>query len=394
MPQRTHRFGKSLPQLVFLAAALSLLSAVVRRERMELLRATRARKRKIRVAPRRIAASLAFATLFFAGAAFSAGAGNTLVNLVDSSGQPAASSDTTSTDVTTSTDSTATTEPTTTDSAPAEPQPAPQQAAEAAPADQPAADGQPAADQQPSADARRGATGQPATAATMSNTAIAQAQLQKRARTGLVTSKSPTSSAGQKQHGRPTNDFFRAPPVIAPQPQLLRKKFEREPEADEPNVAATVWLQRALPDPTPPSRRLKPAFARRLLRVSKANHVDWALTLAVLRARGDRGAVPADKANLVRLTRRLASLHAKRDAWTTALSLEGKPTFADRTVALKNLYRAVGIKALVKGLRLGKAVPLEADPERQADHDLPGWPLRHRGGTRQHPRSGADRVPR
>jgi hypothetical protein len=129
----------------------------------------------------------------------------------------------------------------------------------------------------------------------------------------------------------------------------LRQAVEREPEADEPNVAATVWLYRDLPDPTPPSRRLKPAFAHQLARVSKRNHVDWALALAVLRARGDRGAVPASGAQLRTLTTRLARQGAKRDAWGSVLSLEGRTSFADRTIALKNLYRAVGLKALVKG---------------------------------------------
>ena len=114
-------------------------------------------------------------------------------------------------------------------------------------------------------------------------------------------------------------------------------------------MAATVWLYRDLPDPTPPSRRLKPAFARQLARVSARNHVDWALALAVLRARGDRGAVPASGAQLRSLTKRLAHQGAKRDAWGSVLSLEGKTSFADRTIALKNLYRAVGLKALVKG---------------------------------------------
>ena len=36
------------------------------------------------------------------------------------------------------------------------------------------------------------------------------------------------------------------------------------------------------------------------------------------------------------------------------LSLEGRTSFADRTIALKNLYRAVGLKALVKGFDWAK----------------------------------------
>lgn len=83
--------------------------------------------------------------------------------------------------------------------------------------------------------------------------------------------------------------------------------------------------------------------------MSKRNHVDWALTLAVLRARGDRGAVPASGAQLRSLTERLGRQDSKHDAWGSVLSLEGKTAFADRTIALRNLYRAVGLKALVKG---------------------------------------------
>ena len=83
MPQRTKRSGKSLFHMLFLTAALSLLSAVVRRERKQLIMSTKARTKKVRVAPRRVAASLAFATLFFAGAALSAGAGNSVTGLFD-----------------------------------------------------------------------------------------------------------------------------------------------------------------------------------------------------------------------------------------------------------------------------------------------------------------------
>ena len=97
MPQRTPRPGKRLFHLLFLTAALSLLSAVVRRDRSKVLSASRARTRKIRVGPRRIAVSLAFATLFFAGAALSAGAGNSVIGLIDSSEESALSADTTTT---------------------------------------------------------------------------------------------------------------------------------------------------------------------------------------------------------------------------------------------------------------------------------------------------------
>jgi hypothetical protein len=163
-----------------------------------------------------------------------------------------------------------------------------------------------------------------------------------------------TGLAAARPNGKPDNGFDRQPPVLQSQPRALRAPLDREPEADEPNVAATVWLYRALPDPTPPSRRLKPAFARQLARISARNNVDWALTLAVLRASGERGARPAAKARLQTLTKRLQSLRSRRNAWSSVLALEGRTTFADRTVALQNLYRAVGLKALVKGFDWAK----------------------------------------
>ena len=140
--------------------------------------------------------------------------------------------------------------------------------------------------------------------------------------------------------------------MILSQPKTLR--FDREAEADEPNVAATIWLNRALPDPTPPSSRLKPKFARQLARISARNNVDWALTLAVLRSSGERGAVPASKTRLLTLAKELHAAHSQRNAWSSVLSLEGRTAFADRTIALKNLYRAVGLKALVKGFDWAK----------------------------------------
>jgi len=350
MPQRTHRFGKSLTQLLFLAAALSLLSAVVRRERRELLQTSRARKRKVRVAPRRIAASLAFATLFFAGAALSAGAGDTVVQFVEGGGSDSAMSSEATT-------STATTE----DQVPPEATPAEPVEPEAT-AVEPAAQPEEAAalaESEPSAEEGPPAQSQPSSApADSSPTAGLQAQLQQRARAALASNAAPSGAQaphkGVKQHGDRSDSFDRAPPVLQSQPLAIRRQFEREPEADEPNVAATIWLQRQLPDPTPPSRRLEPAFARQLLRVSARNHVDWALTLAVLRASGERGAVPASRDRLRGLAKRLASLQARRNAWTSVLALEGRTTFADRTIALQNLYRAVGLKALVRGFEWAK----------------------------------------
>ena len=331
MPHRRHRPATSLTRLAFLAAALSLLGAVLGRERSKLQSTSPARRRKIRLAPKRLAASLAFATLFFAGAAFSAGAGNTVVKLID----PSSSSDESalSADATTST---ATTGEQTPASAPS--------ATEATPAD-PAA---PAADDtSPSEPHPAGAPQSQQPSASPEQTA--QAQVTQQARKQLAAAHASPSHEGARQRGHHGSELHRAPPVIKPQPLALRAPVDREPEADEPGVAATIWLQRLLPDPTPPSRRLKAGFARRLTRVSARNHVDWALTLAVLRARGERGSMPATLGRLQSLTKRLAGLGHGRNAWTQALALEGQTSFADRTVAMQRLYHAVGIQALVHG---------------------------------------------
>ena len=335
--------------MLFLSAALSLLSVLVRKERRQLVLTARDRRKKVRVAPRRIAASLAFATLFFAGAALSAGAGNGVVQLIDPTSESAATADTT-TDTTTRPPFGRTCGShngcRTTDRRPS---------SRLRPSRPPAAEpqssqvGSTAQTAPPAAPASQSPDG------TASNTNVAGVRSTLKARLHAGLRKPGVASTA---HARPGSGQMvparllrpQVPPVVkAMKVAPLRKAVEREPEADEPNVAATVWLYRDLPDPTPPSRRLKPAFAHQLARVSKRNHVDWALTLAVLRARGDRGAVPASGAQLRTLTTRLARQGAKRDAWGSVLSLEGRTSFADRTIALKNLYRAVGLKALVKG---------------------------------------------
>lgn len=115
-----------------------------------------------------------------------------------------------------------------------------------------------------------------------------------------------------------------------------------------------MWLDRDLPDPTPPSRRLTRAFARDLKAASRQAKVRWADVLAVLRARGDRSQAPAGRAGLNALASRLAELGARRDSWDAFLALEGRTSFADRALALSRYHRAVGLSALVRGLEWAK----------------------------------------
>jgi hypothetical protein len=120
-----------------------------------------------------------------------------------------------------------------------------------------------------------------------------------------------------------------------------------------------VWLHRTLPDPTPPAARLAPGFARALVQTSRANHVDWALLLGVLRASGHKDAWPASERSLRQLASRLYRLKANTDEWRAALALGGRTAFADRAIALTRYNRAVGLSALVRGLLAQKAA-LEA----------------------------------
>jgi hypothetical protein len=122
------------------------------------------------------------------------------------------------------------------------------------------------------------------------------------------------------------------------------------PEIEHEHGEATVWLNRALPDPTPASARLARSFARNLAATSRRHGADWAIVLGVLRAQGERGSVPATPAQLDALAARLA--HKK--AWKGALALSGRTAFADRAEALADLYRSVGIEALVIGFEAAK----------------------------------------
>jgi hypothetical protein len=323
MPQRRHRLTNSTVALALTAAALALLAMLPNR------------RRKIRLAPRRLAASLAFTTLFFAGAAFTAGAGNEVAQFLEPGEQSAA----TTTDTTTTT---------------TEEQPAAEAAA--------APEGWQLSQKSSSAESEKlsSATAQPSassgayraqerSAPQSAWRSRASAPTQAQAQASRVRVRPAATPAWVKRAA----SFNRAAPMVTPLPRALRT-VEREPEADEPGVSATVWLHRALPDPTPPSRRLRPAFARRLATVSARNHVDWALVLGVLRASGERGAIPASPARLQSLAAQLAKLGARRSPWSAVLALRGRTAFADQATALQHYNRAVGLRALVKGLEWAK----------------------------------------
>jgi hypothetical protein len=119
----------------------------------------------------------------------------------------------------------------------------------------------------------------------------------------------------------------------------------------------------------PAARRLDAAFAARLERIAGRAGVAWELTLAVLRVRGMDGEIPATRAQLRRLVRRLARLGARTDprgavrrlakAAPSAAELGPRlltrePTFVERVVALTHYNKAVGLVGLVRGLEAVK----------------------------------------
>jgi hypothetical protein len=309
---------------------------------------------------KRVAVTFALATLFVAGAAFSAGAGNQVRTMLE--GQ--ATADAAAVDEQTTTDATTTT-------APAEPASAAAPSDDvSAPAEAPTTDdtapaaaaAAPAAPAAPSAPAAA-----PAVAAAPAASVAAAAKAVQRAAVSSPTvtraGKRPQArrSSGRRTYARTMRAAARKHTFRTSRPPELVKAAP--PDLDgAASGSATVWLNRALPDPTPPALRLKPQFARRLLAVSRNQRTDWALMLGVLRSEGHNGSAPADLSGLRGLASRLGAMgtHAGTQ-WAAMFSLSSSTSFADRAVALSHYYRAVGLTALVRGLvaekgALGKKV--------------------------------------
>jgi len=314
-------------------------------------KATRARSG---FSKRRLATSLAFATLFFAGAAFSAGAGDLVVGAVEGT------TDATQTDTTTEAQDPA---PPPTETAPADP----------APAD-PADPGDPSADPADgggdSGSADGGSTDQPSDPADPAGQPSDDGAAPAPGGEDGSSAGSDGSAGGSNDGSQP--DTQPDPPAAGPgseshagdgasshasdsSPVDVNAAHDSAVAAEAAGSWGTFWLQRTLPDPTPPAKRLDPRFARMVAKVTKAEHVDWALVLGVVRARGHRGRVPASKYQVERLSRNLHRLHAAKDPWQAVLGLEGRTAFADRAVALARYDRAVGLRTLVRGLVASKS---------------------------------------
>jgi hypothetical protein len=291
---------------------------------------------------RRLATTLVFTTLFFAGASLAAVAGNQFGPLTaEDSQQLAGDTTTTTTDTGTAlvaTDaSTAVGAPVDAGAAPAA---ASTDATLAADATATPADTTPVDDTTPPASLRR-----PSSAATAAT---------------------PATTSGRKPSAKQSAKAANGWKATKLRTILLPKlKPAPAPEVEGPPAAATIWLNSQLPDPTPPALRLSPKFASNLKVTAKAAGLDWATMLGILRARGATGHTPADRTTLHKLAGRLASYGPANGDWARMVSYSGDTSFADQAAALARYDRAVGLKGLVGGLEAAKkaiATRLLTDP--------------------------------
>jgi hypothetical protein len=304
---------------------------------------------KRRSTARRVAVGTVLTMTFFAGAAFTAGAGNEVAAKLDSSELSAPAQAPASAD------------PSASDAAPA-----------AAPTADPAPDAAPAADPTAAPAPADAPAAAPETAPAVSAGEVAGSGsgVPAQASAAPAVSASAPSAAAPSQAAPAAPQTPSAKKSRVELPYLLPKQRPARPNprkrsgsartavratvtqeaAESPGLAPVVWLNRVLPDPTPPSRRLDPAFAKRLSLVSRRAHVDWALMLGVMRAQGATSSMPATPGQLRTLAAQLA-LFRGRDAWNAALALTGRTSTADQAIALQHYDRAVGLAALVDGLQ-------------------------------------------
>jgi hypothetical protein len=389
MPQRNTSRGLVLRLVLFTLAGWLLWALgrnsdapagrepeTVSRAVPEAATSTRTREKR-RGGKRRLATALAFTTLFFAGAAFSAGAGDLVVSALEGSTTCTTEADTAEAATEESCDVAGTEEESADDPAAGE-EGTSEEASEPAPDESSSDDGQASDADEGGADASTGddsAGEQPAEGGDQSTDDGSADDGSADEGSSEDGGQAGDGNAGDDQSGDNQGDEPDASsePDHHPLPDAgsdeagLTSALDSDPELEFDGGAGygVVWLHRTLPDPTPPAARLDPGFARALVRTSKAHHVDWALVLGVLRASGHKQSRPASQGTLDRLAGRLFALRANRDAWQAALAYSGRTGFADRAVALERYNRAVGLRALVRGL-LAEKTELErrvlADP--------------------------------
>jgi hypothetical protein len=324
----------------------------------------RARARSGGFSKRRLATTLAFTTLFFAGAAFSAGAGDLVAEALEADGSCQVEAAEAEAAPEESCEPAESTEATATDEAPSEeasepaPEPAPSEEDQAEesgdgesgePADEQPAEQEPAQEGGEPADEGSGSGGADKPEQDGSNPDPAEENDEWSDEP--VEEHEPDAGPGSPAHagdGEGSHDHGHDVGLTDADSASEELDFDGAGHG-------VVWLNRTLPDPTPPASRLAPAFARALARTSASKHVDWALVLGVLRASGHKSSWPASQRSLTQLSSRLFALKANTDEWRAALALGGRTAFADRAIALTRYNRAVGLRSLVRGLEARKS---------------------------------------
>jgi hypothetical protein len=314
---------------------------------------------------RRLATSLAYATLFFAGAAVMAGAGTETVDLVNGATVESTSTTTdqsaTTTEETSSTEETSTTQETSSEPAPVETSTDTSQdensqgtsggggSVDSGQTTGPVDTGQPSDDgAAPASGDEDGSPADDGGSAGGSNDGAGGGNGADNPADGP-----DTPAAGPDS---PSHAGDKTPPSSSDQSEVEElAAHDADVAAETAGAFATIWLHRTLPDPTPAAKRLDARFAGMLKRTAKQQDVDWALVLGVVRARGNLGRWPATRRDVVSVSKQLHDLHASKDAWQAVLGLAGRTGFADRTIALSRYFHAVGLHALVRGLVASKA---------------------------------------
>src|SRR5438552_12087669 len=281
---------------------------------------------------RRLATTLVFTTLFFAGASLAAVAGNQFGPLTGEDSQQLAG------DTTTTTATDAGTTPAAVDQT-------------AAPVDAGAGPAAASTDATAATDAAAAPTDATSTEPVVDDT-TPPASLRG---SSSAPAAAPANASGPKQSAKQSAKAANGWKATKLRTILLPKlKPAPPPEIEGPPSAATIWLNSQLPDPTPPALRLSPKFPSNLKATAKGAGLDWATVLGILRARGATGHTPADRATLRKLSFRLASYGPAKGDWARIVSYSGDTSFADRAAALARYDRAVGLRGLVKGLEAAK----------------------------------------
>src|SRR4051812_21747792 len=294
--------------------------------------------------PARLAFAGTFVTLFFAGAALTAGAGDQVAQLVEGGQSVAvATTDAATTDAAPAPDAAPPAETT----APAPPprvgppdEPVDVNAAPAAPAPAPAPEA-PATTTVADAPTTEAPTAEAATPAPTASEAADSDQARVAVHSAVPTA-APTAQPASTKAKPARKRTVR---------KLVVVKATPDPEVDTPGVGSVVWLNRPLGDPTPPADRLTRPFARNLWATARDTGADWALVLGVVRAQGGHGRVPADAASVRLIATRLAELQKSGKSETEAVqALLADDLLAKHALALAHYNRAVGIETLIQGL--------------------------------------------